>query len=127
MWFALTIPPNLYIASQLTGDGVEGLSLMAYTVAGIFASFANGLQYGTINAVFMGLTNRAVAGTQFTGYMALSNLANTYSSAWQGTMAGSSGYGRTLQLDGLIAIVPILLLVFVAPRRGAEEGESTAA
>ena len=33
-------------------------------------------------AIFMGMTNPAVAATQFTAYMAISNLAISYSNLW---------------------------------------------
>ena len=118
VWFGLTMVPNFFLASRFDGPGVAGVTIAAFAVANVFAAMTNGLQYGTSNAVFMSLTDKAVAATQFTGYMALSNLANTYSSWWQGQAAGSLGYARTLQLDGLIALVPILLLpLLVAPRR----------
>ena len=118
IWFALTMLPNFYLASQFGGSGVAGVTVGAFSVAAVLAAMTNGLQYGTGNAVFMSLTNKTVAATQFTGYMALSNLANSYSSLWQGAAASQWGYARTLQLDGLFAIVPILLLPFLmAPKR----------
>ena len=86
-----------------------------YTAVAVVFSVASGLQYGTGNAVFMALSSKTVAATQFTGYMALKNLALSYSSLWQGRVASVHGYSRTLLLDGLIAIVPILVLPFVGP------------
>jgi PAT family beta-lactamase induction signal transducer AmpG len=126
-WFALTTLPNLYLVSKLGDDGVVGLTLTAFSIATIAAQLANGLQYGTSNAVFMSVTNKKVAATQFTGYMALSNLANTYSAYWQRRYAQSSGYRRTLGLDALIAIVPILLVCLIRPRTEREDGGAGAA
>jgi hypothetical protein len=70
----------------------------------------------------MSLSSRAVAATQFTGYMALKNLALSYSSLWQGKMASSRGYAQTLLIDGIGAVAPILVLPFLRPprRRAAE-------
>jgi hypothetical protein len=70
----------------------------------------------------MSLSSRAVAATQFTGYMALKNLALTYSNLWQGRMASTHGYARTLLIDGIGAVAPLLVLPFVRPprRRAAE-------
>jgi hypothetical protein len=68
-------------------------------------------------AVFMGLTSPLVAGTQFTGYMALKNLAYAYSSAWQGRWADLHGYAATLFLDGWITFLPLLTLPFLRPSR----------
>ena len=125
-WFALTTLPNLYLMAHLGDDGVVGLTLTAFTLATIGASLTNGLQYGTGNAVFMSLTNRNVAATQFTGYMALCNLANTYTSVWQGAFAGRHGYRRTLGLDALIAIVPIILVCLIRPPRKQDDKPSPA-
>ena len=74
----------------------------------------------------MSLTNRNVAATQFTGYMALCNLANTYTSVWQGAFAGRHGYRRTLGLDALIAIVPIILVCLIRPPRKQDDKPSPA-
>jgi hypothetical protein len=80
-------------------------------------SFASGLISGTSMAVYMGLTAPIVAGTQFTGYMALKNFVYSYSSAWQGKYADTHGYAKTLFLDGWIAFLPLLLFPFLLPSR----------
>ena len=72
---------------------------------------------GTSMAVFMGLTAPVVAGTQFTGYMALKNLMYTYSANWQGRFAEGHGYAATLFRDGWIAFLPLLVLPFLLPSR----------
>jgi hypothetical protein len=60
---------------------------------------AMGLMYGTRSAVFMDITNPAVAATQFTAYMALMNLAIAFSATWQGVAIEALGYPATLLLD----------------------------
>ena len=58
-----------------------------------------GLYYGVRSAMFMDVTTPAVAATQFTAYMAMSNLAITYTSWWQGHAIVRWGYPITLVLD----------------------------
>ena len=56
-----------------------------------------GLYYGVRSALFMDVTTKAVAATQFTAYMALSNLVITYTSWWQGLSiveVGLPGHAR---------------------------------
>jgi PAT family beta-lactamase induction signal transducer AmpG len=113
-WYALTALPTLYLAWRMGGGrGVAGIDARTYMTANVGFSFASGLQYGTGNAVFMALSSRAVAATQFTGYMALKNLALSYSNLWQGRMASARGYSTTLLIDGLGVLAPLLVLPFV--------------
>jgi PAT family beta-lactamase induction signal transducer AmpG len=58
-----------------------------------------GLYYGVRSALFMDVTTPAVAATQFTAYMAMSNLVITYTSWWQGLSIVSWGYPVTLVMD----------------------------
>ena len=58
--------------------------VVAFLVASLAFSLAQGLIYGTRTALFMDLCDPAVAATQFTAYMALLNLVISYSAPWQG-------------------------------------------
>ena len=80
---------------------------------------------GTRTALFMDVTTPAVAATQFTAYMALLNLVITYSAWWQGRALERLGYPLTLTIDGIVGLLSIALLPFIAaPRRdGAATGE----
>ena len=124
----MTAVPTLFLAWRLAGGtGVEGITPGLYTGVAIAFAVAMGLQYGTGNAVFMAISSKTVAATQFTGYMALKNLALTYSNLWQGKVASLHGYSRTLLLDGLFAIAPILVIPFVgAARRRVPAGPAMA-
>ena len=116
VWYALTALPPLFLAWRMWGSGgVAGIDARLYTIVAACFSVASGLQYGTGNAVLMSLSSRAVAATQFTGYMALKNLALTYSNLWQGRMASTHGYARTLLIDGIGAVAPILGPAVPAP------------
>ena len=76
-----------------------------------------GLYYGVRSAMFMDVTTPAVAATQFTAYMALSNLVITYTSWWQGLSIVKWGYPVTLVIDSIAGLVVLLLLPFMAARR----------
>ncbi|HLQ66785.1 MAG TPA: MFS transporter [Candidatus Limnocylindrales bacterium] len=87
-----------------------------------------GLMYGVGTAIYMDVTTPAVAGTQFTAYMALCNLVYSYSSSWQGHALTRWGYPVTLTLDGAFGLVSILLLPFMgrprpAPGPAAPDGQ----
>ena len=73
--------------------------------------------YGAGTAVYMDITTPRVAGTQFTAYMALCNLAYAASSKWQGHAIERLGYPVTLGLDAFVGLVCLLVLPFVGARR----------
>jgi PAT family beta-lactamase induction signal transducer AmpG len=87
-----------------------------FWAASIAFNVAQGLYYGVRSALFMDVTTKAVAATQFTAYMALSNLVITYSSWWQGHALVRWGYPVTLALDAAAGVVVIFLLPLMKPR-----------
>ncbi len=116
IWYVLTIAPTLYLATRFLGtEGTAGVTITIFVGVSLFYSLTSGLIQGTRTAVYMGLTNPKVAATQFTGYMAMSNLVYSYSSYWQGRMADSHGYASTLYLDCAIVIIPLLIIPFLVP------------
>jgi len=74
-----------------------------------------GLYYGIRTALFMDVTTPRVAATQFTAYMALMNLAISYSAAWQGWAIEHWGYPLTLTADALFGLVCLACLPFMRP------------
>jgi MFS family permease len=68
-------------------------------------------------ALFMDLTTRRVAATQLTLYLALPNLAFSYSSFWQGLGVARIGYPLTLAADSLIGLASLALLPWLRPRQ----------
>ena len=75
-----------------------------------------GVAYGSRSAIFMGMTNPAVAATQFTAFMGMSNLAISMGNYWQGIVAERMGYAHALYLDALIAALVIGLIPFLRGR-----------
>ncbi|HET9886709.1 MAG TPA: hypothetical protein VFR10_04290, partial [bacterium] len=127
IWVALTTIPTLLLAREFTGaHGMEGVTLQEFYKWVIVYSFAAGLTNASSIAVYMGLTSPKVAGTQFTGYMALKNLVYTYSSNWQGQMAQARGYPSPLRWDCLIALVPLIFYPWLRPSTRGKESEAHA-
>ena len=81
-----------------------------------------GLYYGVRSALFMDVTTPAVAATQFTAYMAMSNLVISYTSWWQGLSIVSWGYPVTLVIDSVAGLVVLFLLPFMAARKDRAAG-----
>jgi PAT family beta-lactamase induction signal transducer AmpG len=116
LWYLATTLPTLYLATALaTGEGLQGISIAQFFGASLVFSFCMGLHYGTSAAVFMGLTNPLVAATQFTGYMALKNLAISYTNLWQGAVADAQGFAVVLFIDAALVLMPVLLIPFLRP------------
>jgi MFS family permease len=130
LYFILMAVPTLYLAWVLKTHGwilpvdVEAVDrplaphavIVAFWIATLVYSVFQGLMYGSRTALFMDVTNPAVAATQFTAYMALMNLTITYSAAWQGWWIERFGYPGTLLVDALAGLVCIATLPFMRPR-----------
>jgi len=82
-----------------------------------------GLYYGVRSALFMDVTTRAAAATQFTAYMAMANLVITYTSWWQGLSIVRWGYPVTLALDAAFGLVVLFLLPLMTPKPATAEGK----
>ncbi len=89
--------------------------VFVYWAAVIIYSVCQGGYYGVRTALFMDVTTPAVAATQFTAYMALSNLAISYSAYWQGMAVEKWGYPTTLVLDCALGLVLLVLLPLMKP------------
>lgn len=117
-FYALTTLPVLYVASKVGGEpGLAGISIPQYFMASLAFYLFMGMHYGTSAAIFMGLTNPAIAATQFTGFMALRNLTISYTNTWQGAAVDAWGYSTLLYADALIAVIPVLVIPFLSERR----------
>lgn len=87
--------------------------VVTFWVASILYSAINGTIYGVRSAMFMDVTNPAVAATQFTAYMALMNVTIAYSATWQGIAAESWGYPRTMLVDVAMGLLCLGLIPFM--------------
>ncbi len=122
-WFMARHNWIMPVAPDLPGRPVPVPELVAAFWAAClgFAVF-HGFMYGTRTALFMDITTPAVAATQFTAYMALLNLAISYSATWQGFAAAHWGYPVTLALDSAFGLLGLTLLPFLTPRPAASPG-----
>ena len=89
--------------------------ISAVWIATLLYAVAQGLMYGTRSAIFMDVTNPAVAATQFTAYMAMMNLAIAYSATWQGIAIEALGYPKTLLIDAVTGLLCLAVLPFIKP------------
>ncbi len=130
LYLLLMSPPALYLMWQLQAQGwimpnpaagkvghreVSLVLITAVWAASLAYAVGQGLMYGTRTALFMDVTNPKVAATQFTAYMAMMNLAISYSSTWQGIAAEVFGYPTTLLIDAITGPLCVLLLPFIKP------------
>lgn len=121
--FLLTAIPTVALAVQISNLGLQAVPLLQFYSIIIIHGLFYGMAFGVRNAIFMGLTNPAVAATQFTAFMAMSNLAISVANYWQGIVAERIGYSTVLYLDALIGVLVILLIPFLRKRnepRGTE-------
>jgi MFS transporter, PAT family, beta-lactamase induction signal transducer AmpG len=65
----------------------------------------------------MDVCNPAVAATQFTAYMALSNLVIAYSNLWQCGLVKALGYPTIFAIDAVLGIVCLAVLPFMPSRQ----------
>ncbi len=129
VYLALMSLPVLYLMGQLiehqwimpmaaadkAARVVPAALVTAIWVATLTYSVAQGLMYGTRSAILMDVTNPAVAATQFTAYMAMMNLAISYSATWQGIAIEALGYPKTLLIDAIVGLLCLAILPFIKP------------
>ncbi|HET9952483.1 MAG TPA: MFS transporter [Candidatus Eisenbacteria bacterium] len=134
LFIACTTVPTLFLAAALQRFGwivpidpqlanrplpAPELVTLFWAAALTYAIF-QGLMYGVGTAIFMDVTSARVAATQFTAYMALTNLVFSYSSFWQGHAMQRWGYPMTLVVDAAFGLLSLGLLPFMGAIRRAE-------
>lgn len=134
VYLALMSIPVFYLMNELSKYGwvmpvpagaenrpqVPVALVTALWIATLAYSVAQGLMYGTRSAIMMDVTNPAVAATQFTAYMALMNLAISYSATWQGIAIEAWGYPTTMLVDGIFGLACILVIPWLKPSAAGE-------
>jgi PAT family beta-lactamase induction signal transducer AmpG len=114
--YALTAIPTLYLAMQIGSVGLEAIPIQSLYGAIIVHGLIFGMAFGLHAAVFMGMTNPAIAATQFTAFMAMSNLAISIANFWQGIVAERYDYSVALYIDSLIVLIPLAAIPFLRNR-----------
>jgi len=134
-YLLLMSPPVLYLmfvleqhgyvmARQMTARNDELCT--ALWIASLTYYAAQGLMYGTKTAAFMDVTNPKVAATQFTAYMAMSNLAIAFAATWQGLAVEAFGYPTTLLIDAITGPLCVLLIPRMTAAAARPDGKGSA-
>lgn len=116
LFYVLTTVPVLFLAVQISAVGLEAVPQAQFYGVIVTHGLLYGMAFGQHAAIFMGMTNPAVAATQFTAFMAMSNLAISFANYWQGIVAERFDYAMVFYLESLIVIVPLVLLPFLRNR-----------
>ena len=116
IYYVLTVIPTLILAYNISSVGLTEVPASLVSGTLIVHGFLYGMCFGTQAAVFMGITNPAVAATQFTAFMAMGNLVVSYTNYWQGVVAENFDYARVLYIDSLLVIFPLLIIPFLKSR-----------
>ena len=75
IFYFMTIIPTIALAWQISAVGLTNIPIGLFRTLILSHSLLFGMAFAVRVALFMGMTNPAVAATQFTAYMALSNVA----------------------------------------------------
>ena len=116
VFFALSAFPTLYLAFQIASIGLSAIPISHFYMVIMSHGFIFGMGYGSRMAIFMGVTSPAVAATQFTAYMAISNLCISLTNYWQGAVAERFDYATALYIDAGLIIFAVALLPFIRSR-----------
>ncbi|MBC8056222.1 MAG: MFS transporter, partial [Rhizobiales bacterium] len=115
------------VSVKEAGRPVPSAALVAtFWMASLAFAVAQGLYYGVRSALFMDVTTKAVAATQFTAHMAMANLVISYTSWWQGQAITRWGYPVTLAVDAAVGLIVLALLPLMGPKKTAHEPRADA-
>ena len=113
-----------YVTPREPGGPPLDTLITMLVVCTLLFNIPYGLMYGTRSAVMMDITDPRAAGTQFTSYMAMMNLAIAFSATWQGVSIEVLGYPITLLLDALLGLCCLALLPWLVPPRAEGAGDA---
>ena len=115
-FYAATIIPTVLLAWQISAVGLGNIPIALFRTLILSHALLFGMGYAVRVALFMGMTNPAVAATQFTAYMAISNLAISLGNYWQGIVAERIDYSTALYLDAAIVVLTLCVIPFLRDR-----------
>lgn len=116
VFYIVSTIPGLILATYISNVGLAAVPADIVWGSLVVHGFLYGMCFGTHAAVFMGMTNPAVAATQFTTFMAMGNVVISYTNYWQGVLAERFDYALVLYIDALLIIPPLLLIPFLRTR-----------
>jgi PAT family beta-lactamase induction signal transducer AmpG len=115
-----------YVMPRPPGGPVIPELVAVLWIATLWYAVFQGLMYGTRSAIFMDVTNPAVAATQFTAYMAMMNLAIAIAASWQGLAVEAWGYPVTLLVDAITGLLCLLFLPALKRTEGFSDDRAPA-
>ena len=114
--YLLTALPTLFLAYQISAVGLTNIPIQVFVAIILSHSLLFGIAFAVRMAIFMGMTNPLVAATQFTTYMALSNVAISVGNYWQGVVAERFDYSTALYIDAALIILALCVMPFLKDR-----------
>jgi PAT family beta-lactamase induction signal transducer AmpG len=121
LYYFLTAVPTAFLALRISQLGLANVPLHEFYGAVLFHGLLFGMAFGQKAAIFMGMTNPAVAATQFTAFMAMSNLIISLCNYWTGMVAERFDYSLVLFIDSLLVIFPLTVIPFLRKREDPPE------
>ena len=108
--------------TQLPNESARHALFLFFWCACLITTLAGSVMVASRSAVCIQLAavEKHNMATQFTALMALSNLANSFASAWQGYSMEKFGYAPTLAADALFGLVVLAVILHPAIRRTAD-------
>lgn len=114
--YFLTTLPTVFLAHQISAVGLTNIPIFVFIATILTYSLLFGMAFAVRVAIFMGMTNPIVAATQFTTYMALSNVAISVGNYWQGAVAERYDYSTALYIDAMIVVLALAVIPFLRNR-----------
>lgn len=115
--YVLTTLPTIFLAYQISTVGLTNIPIQVFIATILSHSLLFGMAFAVRVAIFMGMTNPLVAATQFTTYMALSNVAISVGNYWQGVVAERFDYSTALYIDAALIVVALCVMPFLKDRQ----------
>ena len=117
LFYALTAIPTVIMAYQISALGLVNIPIELFYSIILAHGFFYGMAFAVRIAIFMGMTNPAVAATQFTAYMAIANIAISIGNLWQGIIAERFDYSLALYLDAALIVFALSVIPFLSDRK----------
>ncbi|WP_068547148.1 MFS transporter [Thalassotalea crassostreae] len=115
--YILTAIPTIFLAWNIYQFGLVNIDTNTFYSIVITHGLFYGMSFGIHAGIFMGMTNPLVAATQFTAFMAMTNLTISFANYWQGLVAENHGYAWVLFLDSLLILLPLMLIPLLRNRK----------
>jgi len=116
IFYIATVIPTIVLAWQISSVGLTNIPATLFGTLILSHALLFGMAFAVRIAIFMGMTNPAVAATQFTAYMAFSNVAISMGNYWQGMVAERMGYAVALYVDAALVVLALSVIPFLQDR-----------